>query len=525
MEIEGVIVKNFRNFKDSHIDYDKINLITGPVGSGKSTLGRMAITFALYGECEVNALSDLKLKTSKKDSDCYVELFLIDKQDRIYIKREIPIKLSIFLVDGYSKEVLPGATNTDKENWIKERFGDYNYFKKFRMIDTQQGINILDEGPTSLRKTLMSFSESALNNIRKNILDKKSLYEKYNKKHLIITSCYSSVKRLELLKNKLEETKNNLIEYQKEFRKEDSIYKQKEFSEINSRKEINRLSHSIDEINKSYKCNTCNQELPIDLRKQVIQTYYDQIKEHQEYISDLRKELLNTKPILLALEEQTKILANKQIKINSLINKLDTRLKQKDYIYSDQDIVIASNAIKELDKFYSFFIYNSLKSLEPIINSVISRIGFQIEFIINKNSTFEIVLLKETIKYNYKDLSTGQKSLLSIAFKISLLLDRGESGLLIADEGFNNLTNEDIADLYELFKDYPFQLISILHRFEEKIENINIIDLRKEENATTNRPNSTDGNDSGTITGDRVPEKKKTSSNETEGSKGTLSLF
>jgi energy-coupling factor transporter ATP-binding protein EcfA2 len=122
---------------------------------------------------------------------------------------------------------------------------------------------------------------------------------------------------------------------------------------------------------------------------------------------------------------------------------------------------------------------NTVKNLEPIINSVISRINFRILFAIDNKNNLDFILYKDNEEFQYKDLSSGQRLILTIAFQVALLLEKGDVGFIVADEGFSVLDDEAIKLLYELFETLPFQLISIIHRVDNIGENVNVIRLDK----------------------------------------------
>ena len=143
-------------------------------------------------------------------------------------------------------------------------------------------------------------------------------------------------------------------------------------------------------------------------------------------------------------------------------------------------MLIVKKAIEELDKLSSYYITESLKILEPIINDIVSKIGFEVSFTINEKGKFAIEMQKDNISYKYKDLSTGQKLVLQIAFKLALLLERNETGIIIADEGMSSLDQENLEHVLGIFNNLPFQLFLVLHHFEDIPEHIRVINLTEE---------------------------------------------
>lgn len=473
MFIQEIEVSNFRNFKEHHsFEFEKINLISGPIGVGKSTLGRIAITFVLFGDAEV-VLSSLVNRSCEKG---WASLLIEDNNDIIYIKRSIPSKLFIKMND---EEVLEGSTNTEKEAWIKNRFGDLNHFKKFRMIDLRQGVNLLEEGKTALRKTLLSMHEDIFNAVRTKLLERKNIVEKYNLDSVVVYKHYPSSKRLEVLNATLQELVKAQREYDNEVRANDKI-KYQAVSKIGEiRTKGKECSSKLQHLQTNSFCPTCKQQIIVDKRDSMIADFTSQLeslnKDMLLYSAKEKEASSKTEELRSVYKEQE---AYRQ-HITELIFRLTTRLKQKDFKFTNKDVLIVSNAVKELDKFFSYYIVACVKNLEPIINEVIDKIGFEIYFKIDKKGDFNLSILKKGEEYDYKDLSSGQRLLITIAFQIALLLDNGESGVIIADEGFSNFDEATMRLVYDFFNDLPFQLISIVHRFDSPDEFINIINLSK----------------------------------------------
>ncbi len=473
MFIQEVELSGFRNFKEHHqFQFEKINLISGHIGVGKSTLGRIAITFVLYADSEV-VLSSLINRSCDK---AWASLLIEDKNDMIYIKRSIPSKLYITENDI---EILPESTNTEKENWIKNRFGDLQHFKKFRMIDLRQGVNLLEEGKTALRKTLLSMHEDIFNVVRLKLLDKKNTVEKYNLDSVVVYKHFPSVKRLAVLNASLQELIKSQQAYDNEVRNNDRLRygATSKLSEIRTKGK--ECSSKLQHLETNTFCPTCKQQIIVDKREAMVSELRTQLENlNKEMIVHASKEKevnAKTEELRSAYKEQDQYRQH----INELVFRLSTRIKQKDFKFTNKDVLVVSNAIKELDKFFSFYIISCVKNLEPIVNEVIDKIGFEIYFKIDKKGDFNLSILKKGEEYDYKDLSSGQRLLITIAFQIALLLDNGESGVIIADEGFSNFDEETMRLVYDFFNDLPFQLVSIVHRFDSPDEFINIINLNK----------------------------------------------
>lgn len=470
MIIQSVKLTNFRNMTGTQeFTFDKLNLIVGRNGAGKSTIGRISILFALFGTSDV-PLSKLP---TRGQSTAAVELFVEDRGEQVRIVRSIPTRLLIYVNDV---EILQESTNTAKDEWLKKRFGDLDYFRKFRMIDLVEGINLLEEGKTSLRKTLVSFHEGVLNNIRQRLQAKKLDRERFNKDSAVVYKHFPSenrkvalVDKINRLNTSIRELDNHVSQVQTQFSK--TQQKTGEYGAI-----IRQALSSQREAQRD-KCQACKQTIPYESRRLILESCQKQIEEYTKLNKELEQEVQLFQGEFSSCRIQKDKLYKKVQKSQSLLNRLNVRLQQKQYKYTTKDVLVVNNAIKHLDKLYSQIILESVKSLEPIINSIVCKIGFELEFQLNEKADFDLVLKRDGENFSYKDLSNGQRLILTIAFQIALLLDKGESGIMIADEGFSSLDEHSLVALYELFSDLPFQVISIVHRFDQYATGIKIIRL------------------------------------------------
>jgi len=211
-----------------------------------------------------------------------------------------------------------------------------------------------------------------------------------------------------------------------------------------------------------------------------LQDYAKNINDLKTDIINLTKEAKNNEEILIQDKKNRDFLSNKKEYLQILKMKLETRIKQKDFKYTLKDVEIVKKAIIEVDGLSTYYLTETVKILEPIINSVLEKIDFKVKFETNEKGKFEIKLERQGIVYKYKDLSTGQKLLLQIAFKLAILLERNSYGIIVADEGMSSLDEENLGHILQIFENYPFQLLLVLHRFNEVPDNIQVINLTKD---------------------------------------------
>jgi hypothetical protein len=476
--IQKIKLHNFQLFKDTEFILDKINLITGinlddieqsSNGSGKSSLAKNAITFALYGEVPGINLKDL---IHIGQNECSVELECSLNNEQFRIVRKIPSSLQIF---RDNKEI-QANTQTIKQNIINEHFGNYDLFKKFRMIDTK-GINLLDLGTISLRSELMKFMDDLFNTIRKSLLAKKLERETYNVDKRLYKFNLSE-KRLQLLSDgitKLSETLNqSKIESNEQYQ---IIGKIK--SEIQSRekliyyknKDIEKLHGGICPI----LGNKCPSLIGQFERVDIIKS--KEIEQLNQEIGQFKSQLETEEDAYSYFTNNYSFLENKKRLTQEYLMKLKEAFKFKEYKYTTKDVEIYTEAIKILDNFAGYYINEWLNQLSVIINDLLKNVDLSVtitedkDFMKIKNGDSEL---------KYEMLSSGQKCFLSAIFKIAILLHKGEgAGIILADEGLGNMDAINFKKFIEICKNLPYQFLIIYQNLPE-IEGINKINTIRE---------------------------------------------
>ena len=471
MIINKIKLKNFKNFSDFETDFDSITFIQGKNGSGKSTLAVDSIYFALYGYTTKDLISDLP--TKGKSKSCAVTVTITSKGHEYEITREFPLKL-IIKEDG---KVLETSTS-EGNKYITEKFGDRALFQKFRIVDAySKDANFLEEGQTTLKKIIFSGSDELFNKVRENISALKLERDRLNRDKISISPYYPSERRLKILTEglkKVEPDYNQALSETRQFQKEESTDLQKKSQ---AEYQIKEAQKKLLKLSESHKCYVCNSELETantarliaDLDSQIANNgaIIEQIGYNLEFLADSIAEAKKK-------EEKLRII-ERRISARKIL--LEARLKVKEYIYTEKDVIVMKKALEELDKISSKYLVETVKTLEPIINSIISRVNFKITFEVDTKGKFNLSLEKNDIIYKYKDLSCGEKLVLQIAFKLAILLQRNETGIVIADEGLGALDEANMTHILELIENFPFQLVFIRHGYNTVNPNIKIISL------------------------------------------------
>jgi len=475
MIIKSLELHNFKGFQKYKVDFSTITFIKGANGIGKSTLGKEAHLFCIYGYIGKDKLTELPNKVAKAKSCSVTEV--IEVNGTTYkVKRSYPTKIEIWA----NGDLVKLATNAESQNYLKKLFGDVNKFKRFRMIDKSAGINFLEEGQVALKKTLFSVSQDKLNEMRDKLAKIKYERDMWNKDKLNVSSHYPSEKRGVILVASIAKLKDKLIPLTKSKNELENEIRSctRTQGQIESRKKT--ITWEKSKLLENKTCYACNQSLKV-------QNHEEMLRQKEEELINLDRsyeqgtEIINESKEMLEQVRQSYDAVYPDItRLQGLISKLETRIKQKDYKYSTADVEIVKKAIKELDNISSKCLVQSIEVLEPIINTVLEKINFKLRFDVNIKGKFAIILEKDGIEYPYNSLSEGQRLLLQVAFKIALMLEQGNEGLMVADEGFSSLDQENLLHILTIIGEFPVNLIFMLHSDFTMPDNVKVIELGKE---------------------------------------------
>ena len=552
MILKEIKLKTFKCFEDYSVSFEKINLIQGAIGIGKSTI-LQALIFALFGYSE-GILADLP--TRGKATSCKVTAIIEDNGHVVEVIREFPLKLTV-KEDGKTLKMSTSEGNT----YLVDRFGSRQDFFQFRIVDAySKETNLLEQGNVVFKKILFAGADEKFNEIRNNLNVIKLERERLNRDGIVLDICYPSEKRLEVLNAslndvinryremdgdisladkglrdseiKLSEHENKIVYLTKQINDIDNIRSSFDSKLIQNESRHTEIQRTVGDLNKQIEetinqrgtvltnyCYACKQPLKINkdilvgkldteikkldaklesmrnedieicrnipiLKESIIKERLQKVEQFKKEIENLQTEnvdliedIKNTKEIIAQDKDIRDNLLPKKEKIQSLKVKLENRLKQRQFIYTERDVIIVKKAIEELDKLSSVYLVETVGSLEPIINSVLEKIGFQIKFDVDTKGKFNILLSKEDIQYKYSDLSCGQRLILQIALKLSLLLQQSKTGIILSDEGLSALENNNLEDIINLFKELNFQLVFVLQRASIEDPEINIIKL------------------------------------------------
>lgn len=485
MFLQSLKILNIRTFKDADVNFGKINFITGKNldtndgnGVGKSALIQ-SILLLIGG----SKLSDLNLSKFIRNNEKEAILegsIETSSGDLLEIKRVLKSKGSGSLTVKINNQDLNLTTSSQYQDVIFENIGFSDDFKKFRIIDNSSGINILDFSSGQLRKTLMNLCQDKFDNIRKKLLEKKNEFEKYSMAHIIVKHA-PSIKRLKIIEGaiyligttELTNINKELNEYQKEkndLSRNAGYYKQERDSSKQAYQKLQNMNQ----------CYACYQNVPEQHKQKHFERFNKVIKESQEKLTEVLSKIEIYNDLILTKSKKQSEICRKKEKLSQLKYQLETRLKQSNYKYTLKDIELAKSAIEEIDNFANYYIVEWVNTIEPIVNTYLEVLNMKFSFNINEKGNLNPKIKRDDDELDYEQLSQGEKIFVSFIFKIALLLENNNSGLIIADEGLSALSTENLNRIITLASNLPIQLIAVTHNVDVDMSKTNVINIEKQ---------------------------------------------
>lgn len=485
MQITKLILKNFQLFQEAEITFDKTNLIIGSNfdseeqnsifsgnGAGKSTILN-AILFALWGNVTNLNLSELVRIGAKEMS---IELECSINSGHLRIVRKIPSELHFFINNEEQKY----NTATIAQTKLNELLGDdVNRFRTYRMIDQIKGINLLDLGIVSLRKTLMDLINSQFVQYRAKLLEKKLERERFSVDKKLYHFYYSE-KKLKTLEEGLAKLKVEETTTLKDKREQEKVCGNLESKTQTNLRLITSKNRDIEEAQKSGYCPILK-KVCADLKKELTperkKQMYQEIEQLNHEIEQFGSALKEEENCLNYYNELYTDVQNGVQKASNRIMQLKEIAKFSDYKYTKEDIQLYADSIKTLDSFSGFYVMQKLTNLGLIINDLLKPINISVEFSAEKDF---IKVNNAGQELNYSQLSSGQKTFLNAIFKVGILLNEGISdGLLLIDEGINTIDNTNFLKLLEILNTLAFQSIIIYQNSPKELDYVSYINVER----------------------------------------------
>lgn len=512
MHIHDIKITNFRScYGEHYFNFDEINgliKLSGPIGSGKTTLGE-AIIWGLYGSVKEHNNPNL---ISWNTNFCQVELNITSKNKEIYIRRNIREQLYV-TING---KLISASNKKDYQNILEEFYDVPRLAMEKMCIISFNSFNtsIASMTPYETKiflddifgfKTFSEYNDKIVQERKNQIAENTKLNAVYEdtKKQIDYLEDKKSKQQIELSNNididSLKKEREEIIDLGKQLKEklakieidyDDKINEQKtnKMTHYNQKMEYATLGKQEKEYYNTFKtgiCPTCGHSVDINevekhkAKMQEYATLYkeeDKIeKEYDDLINELeRSKNIEATSVKTEMDNLRKQISEIDSKIKTYNNSLKIIGENYDELISDYKLKLEdlSKNISKLDAeigewnemnelFSKTLRYNLLDTLIPHINN-------SIQFYINKLEQNYIVKFDQEFKahiftdsnpdneISYKDLSTGQRKTLDVAIIFGILqniIANVKCNVIFLDELMSNMDSDSRNTLLGILKE------------------------------------------------------------------------
>lgn len=512
MHIHDIKITNFRScYGEHYFNFDEVNgliKLSGPIGSGKTTLGE-AIIWGLYGSVKEHNNPNL---ISWGTNFCQVELNITSKNKEIYIRRNIREQLYV-TING---KLISASNKKDYQNILEEFYDVPRLAMEKMCIISFNSFNtsIASMTPYETKiflddifgfKTFSEYNDKIVQERKNQISENTKLNAVYEdtKKQIEYLEDKKSKQQIELLNNididSLKKEREEIIDAGKQL-KEKLAKIESDYDDKINEQHSNKMTHyakkmeyaTLGKQEKEYYftfktgiCPTCGHSVDIkeiENRKVKMEEYAalykqeDKIeKEYDELISELeRNKTIESTSIKNEMDNLRKQVSEIDSKIKTYNDSLKLIGENYDELISDYKLKLEdlSKNISKLDAeigewnemnelFSKTLRYNLLDTLIPHINN-------SIQFYINKLDQNYTVKFDQEFKahiftdsnpdneISYKDLSTGQRKTLDVAIIFGILqniIANVKCNVIFLDELMSNMDSDSRNILLGILKE------------------------------------------------------------------------
>ena len=528
MRLKKVSWKNFKSYSNimTELDFSDIsslNLIIGVNGTGKSSIAE-CITYLMYGKIENFTASEIPNRTNK---NFYGKIELDCDGHNVVIERGLAPAIFTVTIDG---NIVDTAGKTNVQDMLEDVYYriPYAVFKNIIVLSINDFKSLVNLNPSDKRNIIdRIFGFTIFNEILKKVKeDMKGIDGEISENSGSLRANNNSIERIisqvnELKTNmasqdEIEKLALNIQETEeKEKKNEENIQKLEDTREKIKREtleksvDIKDAKKRIEEIDKKIKlidsgrCPMCGSSLETDEFREEKESLLEERKSCEETIrlitdivnESVRKvEILNKNITTFKGNSQRsniiELKSDLKSKISANETKVDPLIETKNQIEDDiAKLMEEQNILSEKKLNYSILLKmlgedggikqmiakSYIKDLNNIIAQTIDFMNMSYSVVFDSN--FNITIMQNGSKVNYKTLSTGEKKRVDFATIISfvklLKLQYGELNLLFIDELFSNIDIDGVDDMLQLLKDLCQELsLNIFLIHHARLENI-----------------------------------------------------
>lgn len=504
MKIHKIKIEKFKSIYDPlEINFQQIKgfwQISGPVGSGKTTIGE-AIIYGLFGKVGGKNNPDLVSWNQKHGK---VEIWCESKGNELYIKRELNVYGQSPVYVEVNGEELIFTNKRDAQSQLEQEYFDvsktilesmciisFNNFKSLATLNTGDTKKFLDQVLGFYM--LNNYTEKCKELMTKNSYD-------MNKLSINIEVLKNQIKKLEELSNieiineNKDEVKNKMKELDKQCKEITSSYKKIINNLISDKDKLEQEKTSVKTLGSKLKkeiefiqkgiCPTCGASIDKshleekqEERKLLLNQYNDlsvkiddvcsKINKNNEDASNKTKKLIEEykecEKLIIRLDEQAKRKSFNQKEINNINDEIEKYISQLN-IYKEEDL-----KWNELFGILSTQIRSQImQSFIPTLNENINKYSqrLRLPYIIEFDSSFKcsITLQGSDKTIPLSALSTGQLKITDMVIILGILgtlLGTNKVNVLFLDELFSNLDADLRGEMCSLLREFLEEDMSI----------------------------------------------------------------
>jgi DNA repair exonuclease SbcCD ATPase subunit len=467
-----------------------INRDTGSSnGCGKSAL-KEAILFALFGKTKVRG-NDIVRRGQKK---CRVEVDLYHGKASLQvtrIKSGSTSELSV-VVNG---NLLQG-TLTEVQIQLEKLLGvTCDQFINYSVIDHVRFLDLSDFSSTDLRMTLQEvIGLDQLQKVLEKMREYKNSLDRVMEKKQV--RFFPSDKRLQILNKYKSEFSTKMLELDMFLASAGKSFGSLTNEVYQCDNESNRLDQAQTKVVTQGACPLCNANLPTDKKLALLNEY--QIK-----LTELATTKITKQEAALKIKQDLDIKKVEQEKLRSELLKCFTRITQLEECKKSQkctdDVVVELklylSAIDLIQQYITGALIELASQVEDQMNADLTRLTdfyckINLQKVTAKGVTIpscDLVVYRGDYEYSYNMLSSGEKTLVTLVFKLVLSSLKGFNDLLMIDEGLDRLDEVNRERVLTLLESSPYtQIFLISHREDlSHLKSASKLLVKKEQNISS----------------------------------------
>ena len=489
MRLLKLYLKNFMCYEETEVMFPESKLINiygfdydrnTANGAGKSAIGE-ALLFCLFGRSRTTLQNLIR----KGKSFCAVGL-VFEKDNDIYeINRRFDKSTTLRIVKN--DKTIQFHRISQAQSYINDVLGmNYDSFVNFSIFDVLRFEDLSSLSLADFRKllrTVFNFEsfESTLNKLK---IDIKSAEQSLS---LIPTANhYYSTKRLYVLQKAIKSIKRYKDILDRRQRKLLRLIRayESELSKYNTI--IERNNNKIKWLMNKDTCPTCFK--PLDNKVDILNRYQQEINDCQQKAQELSNKIATAQKLIDIIKEKYEKLSDKLFKLNKREYELTSAEKYHKSTESIKQKIDNLKVLYELtNKFEEYVISHTIQNLEALINSYLSYLtDISCKIIYEHSGKAGKILIKiyrNNSEFLFQQLSSGEKMLVSYAFKLAINTFDYKDTILFIDEGLSRLDKNNRNKLLTMLQQAPFNQIFLISH-DDNFKDLPTIFIEKRNNVS-----------------------------------------